>query len=283
MVKKQAFFASLAVGLPLLTIGCGSSEVTNNQDTETTEQTNNNSGSGNLTLVANGEDFVRQGFVTKDGWRVDFDHVYVTLANVTAYQSEPAFDPDKDEQIQAKNEVTLVSETTTVDLAAGDANADPITVTQAQAEAGFYNALAWQVVTPESGETNSAIVLEGTAQKDGQSIDFVLNLDKPLAYKCGEFVGDARKGFLEADAQTQVETTFHFDHIFGDAEAPMDDAINTGAVGFDPMAQLADDGTLNVDLAMLQQELSTQEYQTLEKAIKGLGHVGEGHCEETAA
>lgn len=282
MVKKQTFFTSLALGLPLLTMGCGSSEVTNNQDTETTEQTNN-SGSGNLTLVANGEDFVRQGFVTKDGWRVDFDHVYVTLANVKAYQSEPAFDPDKDEQIQAKNEVTLVSELTTVDLAAGDANADPITVTQAQAEAGFYNALAWQVVTPESGETNSAIVLEGTAQKDGQSIDFVLNLDKPLAYKCGEFVGDARKGFLEADSQTQVETTFHFDHIFGDAEAPMDDAINTGAVGFDPMAQLADDGTLNVDLATLQQELSTQEYQTLEKAIKGLGHVGEGHCEETAA
>jgi hypothetical protein len=281
-VKKQTFFTSLALGLPLLTMGCGSSEVTNNQDTETTEQTNN-SGSGNLTLVANGEDFVRQGFVTKDGWRVDFDHVYVTLANVKAYQSEPAFDPDKDEQIQAKNEVTLVSELTTVDLAAGDANADPITVTQAQAEAGFYNALAWQVVTPESGETNSAIVLEGTAQKDGQSIDFVLNLDKPLAYKCGEFVGDARKGFLEADSQTQVETTFHFDHIFGDAEAPMDDAINTGAVGFDPMAQLADDGTLNVDLATLQQELSTQEYQTLEKAIKGLGHVGEGHCEETAA
>ena len=26
-------------------------------------------------LVANGEDFVRQGFVSKDGWRISFDHV----------------------------------------------------------------------------------------------------------------------------------------------------------------------------------------------------------------
>ncbi|MDR9402478.1 MAG: DUF4382 domain-containing protein, partial [Halothece sp. Uz-M2-17] len=239
------------------------------------------SGSGTLTLVANGEDFVRQGFVTKDGWRIDFDHVYVTLNEVKAYQTEPAFDPQKDEQIEAKTEVTLVDTPETIDLAAGDADAAPITVTEETATAGAYNAIAWQLVSPEGDEVNSAIVLEGTAQKEGRSIDFVLNLDKPMAYKCGEYVGDARKGFLQADGATELETTFHFDHIFGDAEAPADDEINTGAVGFDPMAQLADNNRLNVDLATLQQELSTENYQTLEKAIKSLGHVGEGHCAET--
>lgn len=274
-MKNRRLIASLSLGLPLLAFGCGPSET--NTSSEPTEA----SGSGTIALVANGEDFVRQGFVTKDGWRIDFDHVYVTLDEVMAYQSDPAFDPDKDQDIQAKNQVTLVGSPTTIDLAEGGSDAAPITVKEETGEAGVYNAIAWKVVSPEGGETNSAIVLQGTAQKDGRNIDFTLNIDRPLAYKCGEYVGDVRKGFLEADSKTQLETTFHFDHIFGDAEAPMDDAINTGAVGFDPMAQLASNGTLNADLQTLEQELSSENYQTLQKAIKSLGHVGEGHCEET--
>jgi len=279
MLKKPIFFISLSLGLPLLAFGCGS-ETTGGDDPTASESTASDS-QGTLTLVANGEAFVRQGFVTKDGWQIDFDHVYVTLDDVTGYQSDPAFNPDKDQEIQAQKEVTLVSDPTTVDLAKGGENADPIMVTQEKVAAGFYNAISWKLVTPDQGETNSAITLQGTAQKEGRSIDFTLNLDKPIAYKCGEYVGDTRKGFLEADSETQLETTFHFDHIFGDAEAPADDAINTGAVGFDPMAKLADNGTLQADMTTLNQELSSQNYQTLEKAIKGLGHVGEGHCAET--
>lgn len=279
-MQKRALLVSLSLGLPLLTFGCASN-TTGNGETAGNNETASASGTGTINLVANGEAFVRQGFVTKDGWQIDFDHVYVTLDDVKAYQSDPAFNPDKDEEIQATNEVTLVSDPTTVDLAKGGENADPIMVTQEKGEAGFYNAIRWNLVTPEQGEQNSAIVLDGTAQKEGRTIDFVLNLDQPIGYKCGEYVGDSRKGFLEADSNTELETTFHFDHIFGDAEAPADDAINTGAVGFAPMAKLADNGTLNVDLQTLQQELSSENYQTLEKAIKGLGHVGEGHCAET--
>lgn len=280
-MKQQVLLTAFAIGLPLFTLGCGGT--TPSDEETTTSESPSTGGSGTIILVANGEDFVRQGFVTKDGWQVDFDHVYVTLNDVTAYQSEPAFDPDQDQDIQAKNEVTLVSEPTTVDLAAGGAEAAPIQVTEEKGSAGMYNALAWQLVTPEGGAMSSAMVLEGTAQKEDRTIDFVLNLDQPIAYQCGEYVGDARKGFLEADMQTELETTFHFDHIFGDAEAPADDAINTGAVGFDPMAELADNGSLNVDLATLEQELSPENYQTLEKAIQGLGHVGEGHCKKTEA
>ena len=43
---------------------------------------------GKLQLNANGEDFVRQGFISKDGWSINFDHVYITLADVTACQTE---------------------------------------------------------------------------------------------------------------------------------------------------------------------------------------------------
>lgn len=124
-------------------------------------------------------------------------------------------------------------------------------------------------------------MIDGVAQKDGRTIDFMINVDKQLAYTCGEYVGEERKGFLNGGESGELETTFHFDHIFGDGEAPADDPINTGALGFEPLAALATGDTLEVDLATLESELSSEDYQTLEKAIAGLGHVGEGHCQET--
>ena len=39
----------------------------------------------NLSLVANGENFVCKGFITKDGWKINFDQVEVTVGEVIAY------------------------------------------------------------------------------------------------------------------------------------------------------------------------------------------------------
>ncbi len=273
VVKKELFVTGLFVGIPLLIAGCDTA--TNNEATNTTDS---ETGSGTISLVANGEAFAREEFATKNDWTINLDHVYVTLDQVKAYQSDPAFDPDQDQEITAEQEVTLLNEAKTVDLAKGN---KPIKVSETQAPAGEYNALAWQIVSPEQGKTDSAMVLEGTAQKDGESIDFVLNLDQPLSYQCGEYVGDVRKGILEADGETELETTFHLDHIFGDGEAEPDDDINQNAVGFEPMAELAMNNRLEADLNTLEQELSSQEYERLMGAIKGLGHVGEGHCLET--
>jgi hypothetical protein len=44
------------------------------------------------------------------------------------------------------------------------------------------------------------------------------------------------------------------------------------------LAQLASNGTLQLDEAELASQLSDQEYQQLTEAVSGLGHVGEGHC-----
>ncbi|NOQ17708.1 MAG: DUF4382 domain-containing protein, partial [Dehalococcoidales bacterium] len=55
--------------------------------------------------------------------------------------------------------------------------------------------------------------------------------------------------------------TFHFDHIFGDADTPMDDDLNVSALGFDPFADVAEGGQVDLDMSELH-----------------LGHVGEGHC-----
>jgi hypothetical protein len=122
--------------------------------------------------------------------------------------------------------------------------------------------------------------MQGTASKDGETIPFAIKVNEELAFTCGDFIGDERKGILAADEEADLEATFHFDHLFGDGGAPPDDSINTGALGFDPLAALATNGTLDVDSAALQAGLSEEDYTTFLAILPSLGHVGEGHCEE---
>ena len=122
------------------------------------------------------------------------------------------------------------------------------------------------------------MVMQGTATKDDKVINFDISLNRPIQYLCGEYVGDNRKGIVEADSPGELETTFHFDHVFGDAETSPDDALNVDALGFEPLAQLASANSLTIDDATLTQKLSAEDQEKLTKAIIGLGHVGEGHC-----
>lgn len=248
------------------------------QSVETAQPTE----TGTLEFRANGEDFVRQGFVSKDGWQIDFDHLYVTLSEVKAYQADSPDDPEAKEA--DVSQVVEVPEQTTVDLAAGGEQADPVLVAAVEAPVGQYNALSWEMVPAASGPAaGSTLKLVGNATKGNETIPFTVQLDPEYAYSCGEYVGDGRKGLLSANDLADVEATFHFDHIFGDGEAAADDPINTGAVGFEPMAALASDGALMADMTALKQGLSPQDYSRLEEALVGLGHVGEGHCSEVSA
>jgi hypothetical protein len=277
---------AIAAALPTLLLACSPQTTTDadpNAQSDAAEDTTVAAadGEGELTIRANGEDFVRQGFVTKDGWQVDFDHVYVTLTDITAYQTDPPFDAEAG-GVPKATETVVISETITVDLAEGDDSAEPIMVKSVEAPAGRYNAFSWQMMpAPEGPAAGQTIWMQGTATKEGETIDFVMKLDPELAYVCGDFVGDERKGILEASATADLEATFHFDHLFGDGEAPADDDINTGALGFDPLAAIADGNTLDVDMAALEAQLTPEEYQTLMSILPSLGHVGEGHCEET--
>jgi len=72
--------------------------------------------------------------------------------------------------------------------------------------------------------------------------------------------------------------TFHFDHIFGDADTPPDDELNVGAVGFEPFAGAASGGRLVSDMIGLESALSESDFQALVDILPTLGHVGEGHC-----
>ena len=234
---------------------------------------------GTLQFHANGEDFVRQGFVSKDGWSINFDHVYINLADITAYQTDPPYDPHSGADVEGKVKVGL-PKTYTVDLAEGGADAAPILVGEAKnAAAGHYNAISWKMVKASSGPANGySLVIAGTAEKAGQSVDFDIKVDTEYGYSCGEFVGDERKGILREGSTADVEMTFHFDHIFGDADTPMDDELNLGAVGFEPFAGIAEGGRLDMDMAGCRTKLSAKDYQALVDILPTLGHVGEGHC-----
>ncbi len=247
---------------------------------ETAETASAEGGTGTLVIRANGEDFVREGFTTKDGWEIEFDNVFVSLSDIMAAQTDPPFDPEAGTELNAKAEVK-VEGTQVVDLAEGDASAEPIAVAEVEAPGGRFNALAWRMVPADSGPAEGyTIWMQGTATRDGETVPFTIRVNEELAFTCGDFVGDDRKGILAAGDEADLEATFHFDHLFGDGDAPADDGINTGALGFDPLFALAQGGVVDVDSAALRAGLSEDEYITFMSILPSLGHVGEGHCAE---
>ncbi|MBD1866545.1 DUF4382 domain-containing protein [Leptolyngbya sp. FACHB-671] len=286
MKKQLLTLVGLALILPGLLQACAGGETPEAEAPETestaeTPETQASGETGTLQIRANGEDFVRQGFVSKDGWEISFDHLYVNLADLTAYQTEPPYEPEAGDELQASQEVK-VEEVKTIDLAEGDENAEPVLVEEVEAPPGRYNALSWQMVNADEGPASGyAMVIQGVATKDGETVNFTLNIDEELAFSCGDFVGDERKGILEPGGTADVEATFHFDHLFGDGEAAPDDELNVGALGFQPLADLAEGGELTVDTTDLGQNLSEEDYNKLLEILPSLGHVGEGHCEET--
>ncbi|MGB3202028.1 MAG: hypothetical protein WBA99_14085 [Nodosilinea sp.] len=275
--SKVAIGVLGVVALGMLT-GCGSDPTANTPNAPETASADGETGT--LLIRANGEDFVRQGFTTKDGWEMTFDHLYVSLADITAAQTDPPFDPEAGTELQAKAEAKVEADQV-IDLAEGDDAAEPILVSEVEAPAGRFNALTWRMVPAESGPSEGySIWMQGTATKAGETVPFTVKVNEELAFTCGDFVGDERKGILTAGDQAEMEATFHFDHLFGDGSAPADDGINTGALGFEPLAALAENGVVDVDSSALQAGLSEADYKTFLGILPSLGHVGEGHCEE---
>lgn len=274
LILAAAFvFAALA--------GCGGGEP---EEGDSGGPDESGGGSGTLEVRADGEERAREGLETKDGWAISFDDVLVTLSDVAAYQSDPPYNPDDGEDVEASEEVA-VEGVHTVNLAEeGEGDADSVEVgTAEEAPEGLYNALSWRMTPAEDGDAEGAsLLMNGTAEKDGESIDFSISITEEYEYLCGEFVGDERKGILEGDGgEADLEATFHFDHLFGDGGSPPDDEINTGAVGFDPFAEMAEDGSLEADLGEFEESLPPEDFELLASELPTLGHTGEGHCLET--
>lgn len=216
-----------------------------------------------LRFQASGEDLATGGFVaprlTKDGWALSFTHIQVTLGNIVAHQSEPAFDPQSGTRIASQVQV-VVPGAMTVDLVDQADDEDRVTVAELPAPAGHYNALEWSLLpAPEGEHAGDSLILIGEAEKEGQRVAFHLASRDQVHHRCGEYVGDERKGFVSAGAPGELEITLHLDHLFGRADKAADDPMNQDALGFAPFA-------------------GGVERQLFSLAGLHLGHAGEGHC-----
>lgn len=231
---------------------------------------------GALSFFANGEDFVREGFYSSDGWHITFRHLFITFSDVTAYQTDPPYDPEANMDISAEVTASLDG-TFTVDLA--DAGGPVPIGAVSNVPSGLYNAIAWNLIPASSGPSEGySIYIDAQAEKDDQSYNVLLGVEQCYGYRGGEYVGDERKGIVTPDGSTDIEITFHLDHIFGDLTQPADCALNTMAIGFEPFAMLMQEGTVQEDLHTLSLKLPEETYAGLSEILQTLGHTGEGHC-----
>lgn len=212
-----------------------------------------------LTLFASGEDLATEGFnapeLTKDGWALEFSSIMATFDQITAWQTDPPFMADS---AQIAGVALAIAGAFTVDLVDADED-DRVALTRVEATPGHYNALSWALVP---GADGFSLVLDGIARKDGQEVPFTLRTSDSVMHACGEYLGDARKGFVTDAAGSDLEITLHLDHLFGRDDKPQDDEMNLDALGFDAFAA---GGVHDIALDGLH-----------------LGHVGEGHCHVAA-
>jgi hypothetical protein len=277
-VEEIMKYLSALVGSALLLVsGCGS-----DLDVRT----------GTLVFTANGEDFVREGFVSEDGWSIRFESVFANVYGPTAYQvvEEAASFPGlrhgghpHEDVPEGSAHVALLGEYFL------DLKQDVFEVGRVKdAPIGNYNRVNFNVqpATADAADLPGAyqgasIVMDGTATRDTESVAFLIRLDEEMRYvACGPN-GDA--GVLPEDGIAHAEMTFHFDHIFGDLEeGPPDpddeDTVNHIAIGFGPFAELAEDGALEIDQAELGKRMVGATYLQLIEAVRTLGHCGEAHC-----
>jgi hypothetical protein len=191
--------------------------------------------SGTLRFLANGEDFARLGFTSKDGWQITFEHAYVCVSGPTAFQmvEESAKHAGHSHVGIATG---LAHETLTgeyvVDLTKGTEATELGAIPGVAI--GNYNRMDWNMVKA-SGDAvlvsqgmdsdlehalGHCVVLMGTAQKGATTITFTLKFGEEMFYMSTEANVDSGTGKsvgIAADGGTGVaEMTFHFDHIFGD-------------------------------------------------------------------
>lgn len=214
---------------------------------------------GGLTLFASGEALATEGFadpvLTRDGWALSFTRILVTIADATAWRTDPPFTADGP---SIAGEPLAFGGPFTVDLVAADED-DRVAIVTVDAAPGHWNALSFTLAPATEGPfPGRSLVFEGVATRAGETVAFTLVSADAIAHACGEYMGDERKGFVAAGAPGDLEITLHLDHLFGRADLPADDPTNQEALGFD---RFAAGGEQEFTLAGLH-----------------LGHVGEGHC-----
>lgn len=222
---------------------------------------------GNLLFTANGEEFIVNGLVSKEGWKIDFENVLVNIDAPEAYNND-----------SSALRATLKGDHL-VDLKRGTAENPVVSVgIVSNLQTGNYQSLKFSLKKIKKGENEGfSIIMKGKASKEGKNIPFVIKLNEELTFDGKEgYVGDSLKGLLKKRETADVEMTFHFDHIFGNIESGAADHVNSKSPGFQIFLDYAEEGGINVNQNQMKENPL---YNNLISGIETLGHLGEGHCE----
>jgi hypothetical protein len=222
---------------------------------------------GNLLFTANGEEFVVDGMISREGWEIQFENVLVNIISPEAYNPE-------------KPELKAVLEGShLVDLKRGTSNRPVVSVgIVPDAETGNYQSLKFSIKQMDSGKyAGYSIVLKGIAEKENVRIPFLIKLNEELTFDGREgYVGDSIKGILHSGKTADVEMTLHFDHLFGNIKMGADDHVNSRSPGFEFFLPYIKENKIDVDQ---NQMTGNRHFEKLIQGIESLGHLGEGHCE----
>jgi len=237
---------------------------------------------GTLQFYSNGGDQIFVGMVSKDGWKMVFNHFYVSMNQITAYQTDPPYDPIYAADIIRYETSITLDGIHTADIAQGGGRR--LVETVPDAPAGLYNAVSWMMAPGSEGPSAGySVVMIGQAAKGNELINFTFKLDLKGGYQCGEYFvagRDAtdRLGQLDSGATADVEMTYAVEYIFGDGSQPVSGILNRMALGFDPLAALAVDSVVDIDLTGLKNQLSADDMMLFTNAVPEIGKVGVGRC-----
>ena len=265
-MRKYASILLTILMLVILASGC-------NQEPE---------GPGTMQFYTNGGDRVFVGMVSKDGWKMVFNHFYVTMTDITSFQTDPPYDPIYSADIIRYETSVSLEGIYTSDIAQGGGRrlVDEIM----DAPAGLYNAVSWYLTPGAEGNgAGHSIVMMGQAGKDDVILDFTLKLNFEGGYQCGNYFisgSDVKDniGELAGGGATEKEMTYAVEVLFGDGGQPATGILNRVALGFEPLATLAKGGVIDEDLSTLEQKLNGEDFELLMGAVPELGKVGEGRC-----
>jgi hypothetical protein len=237
---------------------------------------------GTLEFYSYGGDRVFVGMVSKDGWKIVFNHFYVTMKDITSYQTDPPYDPIYSADIIRYETSVSLDGTYTTDIAQGEGRRLVGAVTDAPA--GLYNAVSWYYTPAVEGTpAGYSVFIIGKAGKDDQILDFTLKLNLEGGYQCGNYFDSTRDhadfiGELASGGKAEMEMTYAVEMLFGDGGQSESSIMNRMAMGFQPIAALAENSIIDEDLASLKQKLSAEDYALFTSGIPELGKVGEGRC-----
>jgi len=265
MRKLSSIFIVLLI-ITILASGC-------NQEPE---------GPGTLQFYANGGDRVFVGMVSKDGWKMIFNHFYVSMKDITSFQTDPPYDPIYSADIIRYETSVSLDGVYTADIAQGEGRR--LVDSALEAPTGLYNAVSWYLVPGTEGNgAGHSVVMMGQAGKGDEILDFTLKLNFEGGYQCGNYFvsgSDVKDniGELASGATAEIEMTYAAEMLFGDGGQPITGILNRMTLGFEPLAALAESGVIDEDLSTLEQKLSAEDFELLMGTVPELGKVGEGRC-----